>query len=89
MNPHAPECYKIDERSCSCGYDQVEYLKARAREAGEAKAQIEIAAWVQGLAGHSACPPERRDWYLGVASDILHGGPWKADAEYRRKNDRV
>ncbi len=41
-----------------------------------------IAAWLEGLALHRSCPPERRDWYRGVAIDVRHGGPWKAHASY-------
>ena len=40
-----------------------------------------IAAWLESLAGHFFCPPERCAWYRGVALDIRHGGPWK---EHRR-----
>jgi hypothetical protein len=35
-----------------------------------------IAAWLEGLSRHQACPAERRYWYEAVAADI-RGGAWK------------
>ena len=87
MNMHDNDCHTQHSRGpCNCSYT------SRLRHDAEVQARVEketaagIATWMEGLAGHFATPQERRDWYRGVAMDIRHMGPWKADAEYRRKN---
>lgn len=49
-------------------------------EARTATDRASIVRWLNGLAGHVACPEERRAWYRGVALDI--------DAEADRGPDR-
>jgi len=85
MNPHAMGCQLLGEHQCSCGWSQRDYERELMEQGGMKKAAAQIADWMEGLARHVACPPERRDWYLGVAMDIRHEGSWRADAEYRRK----
>ena len=46
-----------------------------------------IVVWLRGLAGHAACPEERRAWYLGVAIDIeasADRGPDRPPPDRRR-----
>ena len=87
MNPHRAWCdTNYGQQSCTCGYSAKVEGEQRIREEAEARVVNEIATWLEGLSGHFSTPPERGYWYKGVAMDIRHRGPWKADAKYRREN---
>jgi hypothetical protein len=46
----------------------------------EVETSNQIAAWLESLSRHPACPPERRFWYEGVAGDIRNGAYWRSHA---------